>query len=72
MVKRDDQQARKLILPGYLHPAMMIEICLYLVMAEIQVIQQHEDADQPQVIIIMVHWNLALVTLFLKGFLLER
>ena len=36
-------------------------------MAEIQVIQHHEDADQPQVIIIMVRWNLALVTVFFKG-----
>ena len=46
-----------------------METCLYLVMAEIQVIQHHEDADQPRVIIIMVRWSLALVTVFFKGFL---
>jgi hypothetical protein len=40
------------------------------VMAEIQVIQHHEDADQPRMVIIMVHWNLILVTVFFKGFLL--
>ncbi len=41
-------------------------------MAEIQVIQHHEDVDQPQVIIIMVRWNLALATVFFKGFLLTK
>jgi hypothetical protein len=39
-------------------------------MAEIQVIQHHEDADQPRVITTMVRWSLALVTVFFKGFLL--
>ena len=38
-------------------------------MVEIQVIQDHEDVNQPQVIIIMVRWSLALVTQFFKGFL---
>jgi hypothetical protein len=42
---------------------------LYLVMAEIQVIEHQEGADQPQMIIIMVRWSLALVTVFFKGFL---
>ena len=38
-------------------------------MAEIQVMQHHEDADQPQLIIIMVRWSMTLDTLFFKEFL---
>jgi hypothetical protein len=38
-----------------------------LVMVEIQVIQHHEDEGQPQVIIIMVRWSLAVVIVFFKG-----
>ena len=46
---------------------MLKETCLYLVMAEIQVIQRHENVDQLRVIISMVLWSLALVTVFFKG-----
>ena len=40
-----------------------------LVMVEIQVIQHHEDEDQPQMIIIMALWSLTLATAFFKEFL---
>ena len=49
-----------------------MKTCLYLETAEIQVTQHREDEDQPQVIIIMVRWSLALVTVFFKGFSLMK
>ena len=67
MPRQGNQPIRNLISLQLLHPAELMETCLYLVMAEIQVIQHHEDADQPRVIIIMVRWSLALVTVFFKG-----
>ena len=67
MPRQENQLFRNLISLRLLHPAELMETYLYLVMAEIQVIQHHEDADQPQMIIIMVRWSLALVIVFFKG-----
>ena len=58
---------RNLISLQLLHPVVLMEKCLYLVMVEIQVIQHHEDEGQPQVIVIMVRWSLAVVIVFFKG-----
>jgi hypothetical protein len=46
-----------------------METCLYLVMAEILIIQFHENGGQLQVIILMVLWSLALVIVFFKELL---
>jgi hypothetical protein len=48
---------------------MLMETCLYLVMAEIQVIQFHENGGHLQVIILMDRWSLTLVIVFFKELL---
>ena len=44
-----------------------METFLYLVMADIQMIQLYENVDQGRVFILMVRWSLALVMGFFKG-----
>lgn len=62
MLRQGNQLTQSLILQRYL--LKLRREHLHLVTVKIQVLQHHEDEDQLRVIIITVHWNLELATVF--------